>query len=888
MIHTCGGGVNYNQPVETDQQVYDPKSDSYRTISKSTMKYDSYGNTVAQQSYQYDPITDKMVEATAGTNQYDPRYNLQTASKTSVFNPVTNALEVSESDNVLDADGKNIETTNSKNKQGNPWKSIGYQYDDHGLQTSAKITWGQSGHVGLAASQSGQGYQYDEAKNQITVTKTDGVGNTTTQILDATTGNVLEEVSASGGVTKYTYDLDGRVLTKTDRFSDDNPSGDVTQYIYHDYGKDGINDVIEIAPNGYQKKTEYNVLNKDTAQYGTNDSSDPSQFVFEGSKTYNGLGQVVSQKDALGNVSTMHYNTLGMPVETKDANGNDMTVAYDYTNLSATQSVNGIQANQTIYNVSKKPLLSIQYANSANPNNPGYDLVKQTVYDGAGQEVEVTNGKLVSGDQTLSAGQLLAMAPPKGQLLGGDKQYIVLQKLDKQYDVDGNVTKETLTAYRDDSGKGYKDSRPESTEEITFDYNLLGKLHHAVKVINDDQASKVERDTFSYDAAGHLLRDTNALGDVVGGHIDYQYDTDGNKTLETRLDQKTQIHYKYNKYGQLLSKSWQDYNGGDQHVITYQYDKAGNMIAASETINGGQPSVMKYSYTLNGKLASTTYPDGKQSTQKYNSKGQLTDITDVNGLNAHYQYYDDGKLKQVTKQGHTVSYTYHTGQGNADDNGQYGALASKTVDDLYVETSHVDGLGHVTDLDKTAVGNSKKRLLNVTRQYNAKGEVANEHMISDLKETDPNVNYSKYYYYDNLGELVQEKKYSLSMDPLSQIDYSYDSNGNITEKVDSGLTTTYHYNKLDQLVKYTEDGQTFTPKYNKNGDEVSDGKGTEYYYNGLSQLAQVDQAPRVDGKLLADGAKTIIRYTYYPNGARATRAVVDQSNNNQNNNGSQS
>jgi len=124
-------------------------------------------------------------------------------------------------------------------------------------------------------------------------------------------------------------------------------------------------------------------------------------------------------------------------------------------------------------------------------------------------------------------------------------------------------------------------------------------------------------------------------------------------------------------------------------------------------------------------------------------------------------------------------------------------------------------------------------------EYNQNGAVS--------KMTHPNGNVTKYDYND-LGALVKlsyssnEAKEGLRLSK----DFKYDPAGNIVSVVQSGdcpsasSSISYNYDKINQLVSYTEDGNTVNYVYDGSGNRISEtssgGSEIKYEYNTLNQL----------------------------------------------------
>jgi RHS repeat-associated protein len=184
-------------------------------------------------------------------------------------------------------------------------------------------------------------------------------------------------------------------------------------------------------------------------------------------------------------------------------------------------------------------------------------------------------------------------------------------------------------------------------------------------------ANVVWNSRITYDAAGHPLTVTDALGNVTK----YTYDANGNETSTTdgtglqtistvydANDNPTQKYDNgvltqtntYNQYGELVSSA--DGNGivfstyyydgvgkllelTDQNGVTYSYsyDAAGHQTGYSYVWNdplGISPSVTistQTKYDASGRVVKETGPDGHWVAHTYDASGNLTQSTDSNG-----------------------------------------------------------------------------------------------------------------------------------------------------------------------------------------------------------------------------------------------------------------
>lgn len=71
-------------------------------------------------------------------------------------------------------------------------------------------------------------------------------------------------------------------------------------------------------------------------------------------------------------------------------------------------------------------------------------------------------------------------------------------------------------------------------------------------------------------------------------------------------------------------------------------------------------------------------------------------------------------------------------------------------------------------------------------------------------------------------------------DGITSLDtqYTYDSNGRLTQKADDIVTITYSYDKKGRLIKESSDNGTYTYSYDKQGrlSKVTEPNGVMIYY----------------------------------------------------------
>ncbi|HEV7746049.1 MAG TPA: hypothetical protein VGO56_13700 [Pyrinomonadaceae bacterium] len=192
----------------------------------------------------------------------------------------------------------------------------------------------------------------------------------------------------------------------------------------------------------------------------------------------------------------------------------------------------------------------------------------------------------------------------------------------------------------DDTTSSVVDARGASE---TFSYNgrsLVTAITYAAP-IGITTTSNV---SYVYDAAGNRASMSDGLGSMS-----YAYDQLSRLTSETRMITglgSYPLSYGYNLAGAM--KSITDPFGAQ---IGYNFDEANRVKSVTGSSFGGvsnyTSSTSNIQYRAWGSQKSVTYGDGKSATTTYDAR--LRPLAyDMPGLREQFQYYDDGRLKQMT------------------------------------------------------------------------------------------------------------------------------------------------------------------------------------------------------------------------------------------------
>ncbi len=306
---------------------------------------------------------------------------------------------------------------------------------------------------------------------------------------------------------------------------------------------------------------------------------------------------------------------------------------------------------------------------------------------------------------------------------------------------------------------------------------------------------------FTYDAAGRLLEETNALGETT----QYRYDANGNRTQIHNLATGLITDYTYDFANRLIKETERHphrsyetvhrYDLSSRRVATidpfghetkYSYNDLNQLTSITHPVVDGKNGIEKFSYnalgqqisrqdvlgqithttyTVRGQPIQITYPDGSKETYEYNSNGTLAKHTAVNGVTTIT--YHDPQIRPARK-------CYH----DADDNYLYDTYATFQGEYLATET---DAMGVVTRYTYDGAGrliSTRKGDHRTTLSYDALGR---QHKTSEwIDSTTSRVTTREY---DLLNRITEERVEEYSLDYLTQnlislSRYGYDRYGN--------------------------------------------------------------------------------------------------------------
>lgn len=499
-------------------------------------------------------------------------------------------------------------------------------------------------------------YTYDKRDRLTVVTYPDGSTSETTYDL---VGNVAGQRDRFGNLTEYDYDLYGQILlvthadgtterntytaagflhTVTDRL------GRVMSNEYDDAGR--LWREHSVADNTFTE-TRYTVhgwvaeefdQNRNRIEYKYNDAGYRTQIVryLDGiplihSFTYYPGGQIQSETDARGHVTSYVLNELDQRITSNYQNGTSIGERFDFMGTRI-RSVDQESLGTNFFHDKFGRLLGVQQDTSID----GLIVPATTyTYDEVGNRLTQVDAK---GNVTAwsydSFGRILKRVLPMGQY----ESFVYIDG--KGCIVDSGANCENTVSPRLVIREDF------NGDAITMAYDIMGRLVstsyskdgriEVMDYYNDGQLRKVENHhgitLYSYDVRNRLIREQRSDGITMA----YTYDKVGNRT-----------EVSVNNNGTVTSR------------VNYTYDTLNRL---KSVVDGSGTTT--YAYDENGNMTIVVYPNGLRTIYKYNTINQLTDVFTRNVLGtmiSHYAYTltPNGRRQMISEMnGRTTTYGY--------------------------------------------------------------------------------------------------------------------------------------------------------------------------------------------------------------------------------------
>ncbi|MEY8746875.1 RHS repeat-associated core domain-containing protein [Bacillales bacterium AN1005] len=754
-----------------------------------------------------------------------------------------------------------------------------YQFKCAHTDTGGRTTrWEYDIHGQLLTEIAADGTQhsqiYDEQLNRISVSVNNIVEKTYAYDMF---GRVLEETQVIDAkrraVTAYTYDEQGRILTRQDAL------GHLTTYGYETIHSDSPSYVKDAEGQEYRYTFDDAArITGITTAYGT--------VEFE----YNDLNKRTRIVDAEGNTTLMFYDKMGNMIKQVKPNDyveridNGKGTEYRYDALDHLIRITDPlqQTRRYHYDMYDHVLKEVE----PNQYDPVLDDGQGTehVYDHRGNRIETrlpdggiqrfkydTAGNLV---KSIGPGQYDS-ATDDGP--GTEYEYDAMGRLIQVTNSEGYI--ERRYAY-DSAGRIVKEMNGKAVDSAEHDnerfgtlyvYNTAGWLIEKREPVQEEISSENVMyclSRYEYDLVGNLVKEQRTsefvsregYPDTYHG-ISYTYDRNY-RVIHITDDKGADIQYTYDCLNQRTSERYKLSEGKERH-IRYGYDKAGRLVRQLDLIDGEdlreerQGTVMaetRYGYDRNGNITFIRSPEGYETEISYDGTDRIVQIsrrehTGAKASSMYLKYDRSGNVTQETDtMGHGIQYAYdvrnrpirYVGKRGGVTRLFYnaeGKLSKKVTPSLY-DAARDDGAGTEYTYDV---------LNRLTEIRNPLGEIIQRQTFNRYGEQEIATEYGidTRYTYTLAGQVHQVWGADTDHTAVLRQEYEYDAAGNIVGIRDGeGRMTRRTLDGWGNITALTRpDGTMEHYDYDVAGNVIrsTDAKGqaTQYAYNSLGEVSAI-------------------------------------------------
>ena len=672
-------------------------------------------------------------------------------------------------------------------------------------------------------------YDYDNAGNLTAIT--DGRGVVVASNTYGANNRITQQRQANGGVLQFGFSLQNPTAPATSPVMSAtviDALGNVTTYRFSPAGAllsatDALGRLRTFARDGNNNITS--ITGAATCSACGDSTAGDQTF------SYDGVGNLLSQTDALGNTTSFTYDPVFNKVTSvKDPLGNITTFTYDSHGNLLTQM--DADHNTTSY----------QY-NSFGELTAATDALSGTThfsYDTLGNLVSVQDP--LSNTTTFQydySGRLLVTQDALGRrtTLAYDNANRIISQTNAQNGA-------TLFAY-DQVGNllSVKDARNNIT---SFTYDAMNGL-----LTRKDPLSRI--DTRTYDLDENLT----AFQDRRGQSSSFTYDVVNRLTDETYQD--STVARSYDANDRLIVAN--DSAGGN---FTFSYDLAGRLTGSQSPFGAiqytrdplgragtrqvaGQAAVT-YTYDPAGNLSEASLPQAAVDFS-YNVRNQVSKVSRMNGVSSAFSYDSVARLLTIA----------HAKGTSVIDTESYGYDAAGN------RTSHSTSIGQ--SLITPAVATASYDGDNEQTQF---GTTANVFDASGNSRSTASSGGTSTYVWDSRGRLK-----SVTTSAGQMTSFIYDFAGNLIQQIDSGtslnLTQTLVLDDLTNVAYVNRsDGDQYSVLAGQSIDDhfaVAHGNGQIEYglIDGInSTVATTDQTGATKGQFKYEpfGLTTATNSTY--------------------------
>ncbi|UAA38395.1 putative Ig domain-containing protein [Paraneptunicella aestuarii] len=614
--------------------------------------------------------------------------------------------------------------------------------------------------------------------------------------------------------TRYTYVSPDSKLIQTLSQSD----GTSLSFSYDSQNR------VESITNGNQEETNYSYVDTDTTKVIVNGNTYTFDFDSKGQLTqksvsvngqdvatqyeYDASGNVVSITNGLGLKTEFGYDDQGNVIWEQDASGNRIERYYENElNLLLKETFFAVPDPDGLQGVeSAAAPQSIRYVYQ--------DSTKQLLYK-ISPEGYVTEYRYNSLNQL--SDEIIYRAADASELIGS------LGENDHPSRVD-------LEAWVGEFEN--REFAPHDISLVSYTYDFRGNLasRTVFKEVNvDGEGVSPQVTTFTYDAAGRLLSETDSTGHSRA----FTYDGLGRIKTETAPDNSL-TQYVYSDAQQKISIT-----SANGFLTTQTYDDAGRLILI-EYGKAGYESALgneKWFYDEQGREVARQHQNGSFSYSVYDEANRLKFSIDVTGAVTQFVYDAAGQVVRTLSYANLVDtsswmdteipvISLPADLSNAEGKDRE---TWHFYDNSGLKTYDVDAAGYVTAYQYNGLGQTTQ-----TTRYATAITIPIQDLTTSPAITTHAEDRSTQFYYNSSGQLLAEMTtHSFTDEVITQrvTEYFYDRSGNLIGQL------TY-LQDTDELVANAGDITQVVSKLNAD----TDARLEQWLYNGANQvIAHIDE-----------------------------------------------
>ncbi|GAA2564266.1 hypothetical protein GCM10010435_40680 [Winogradskya consettensis] len=600
----------------------------------------------------------------------------------------------------------------------------------------------------------------------------DPEGNATTYAYLKVIGRTASVTDATGNRTDYAYTAAGRRSAVTD------PAGGRTTFGYDTRG----NLSTVVSPRG-------NVKGANPAPFTSTYTYDFNSNLVRAQRPYPGggfatvdtgfdeLNRAVTGTDAFGKVTRTRYDNNHQVVSSIDPLGDETTVDYDADGRPSAVTAPAGGTLRTEYDDAGNPVARISATGGKTTWTYDDDNRVATAVEARGNVAGADPADFTTRYTYDAVGNITAVTDALGARMSFG--YDALNQVVRNTDRLGNAT----TYGYDDANRATRVVAPGAAKPTTkYEYDKAG---HVVKRTDPNGHSG----EYTYDVLGRV----STVKDALDRKSTYAYDIESNMVRYTAPGEgDDSARSVVNTFDTLNRHVGQDQGAGSL-IYHYGYDAENRMTSMADPsglrtmaydANGMLTRVSRddgsftYGYDGDGNVTSRTWPDGTTITDTLDAAGRTTQTkatggsAGTTGTTWSFGYDPAGRLTRTTMPGAETTRGYDRG-------GRLTDLSTTSGDDVLARYRMVrDAAGNPTTVTTTRGATSQA----VGYSYDPSNRVtAACYGVETCAGT-----------------------------PANAVTYKYDAVGNrlsqrLTGTAGSG-TTTYDYDKGDQLVEATTSG----------------------------------------------------------------------------------